>query len=108
MSETLRFWLAALLLGAGALVMLLAMLGVYRFRYALNRLHCAAVGDTLGLLLLTAGLLVAAGSWEYVPKLLLLGALLWLGNPVASRLVARLELDTGEDLEQHMDREDRT
>ena len=108
MNEMLRFGFAALLLGLGSLTMLLALLGVFRFRFSMNRLHCAAVGDTLGIGLLVAGLLFAAGSMEYAPKLLALLALLWLGNPVASRLLSRLVLTTDEDAPNHMDREDRT
>lgn len=108
MTETLRLILAALFLCVGVLCVLTAMIGVFRFRYALNRLHCAAVVDTLAVLLILAGLMLAAGSLEYLPKLALLLILLWLGSPVASRLTARMELSTDEDAPNHMDREDRT
>lgn len=108
MNETLRFVLAALFLSLGAATVLLAILGVYRFRFVMNRVHCTAVVDTLGILLLVLGLLFAAGSTAYIPKLLLLVALLWLGSPVASRLLSQLELSTDEDAPNHMDREDRT
>ena len=108
MNEMIRFVLAALFLGLGSLTMLLALLGVFRFRFSMNRLHCAAVGDTLGIFLIVVGLLFAAGSLEYGPKLLALLALLWLGNPVASRLLSRLALITDEDAPNHMDLEDRS
>lgn len=108
MNETLRFALAALFLGLGVGAMLLAILGTYRFRFVMNRLHCAAVADTLGIFLIVLGLLFAAGSLEYAPKLMLLLGLLWLGSPVASRLVSRLELSTDEGASKHMEREDRT
>lgn len=108
MNETLRFALAALFLGLGVGVMLLAILGTCRFRFVMNRLQCAAVVDTLGMFLIVVGLLFASGSLDYAPKLVLLLGLLWLGSPVASRLVSRLELSTDEDAEKHMEREDRT
>ncbi|MBQ1372578.1 MAG: monovalent cation/H(+) antiporter subunit G [Oscillospiraceae bacterium] len=104
----IRFCFAALLLCLGSMTMLVALLGVFRFRFVMNRLHCAAVGDTLGIGMIVAGLLFTAGSMDYIPKLLALLGLLWLGNPVASRLLARLELTTDKNAPNHMDREDRT
>ncbi|MDE6516877.1 MAG: monovalent cation/H(+) antiporter subunit G, partial [Acetatifactor sp.] len=38
---------ALLLLGLGIFV--IEMIGVFRFRYVLNRMHAAAMGDTLGI-----------------------------------------------------------
>ena len=108
MTETLRFILAAVCLFLGVFCALTAILGVFRFRYALNRLHCAAVADSLAMLLILTGLMLAAGRLAYIPKLALLLVLLWLGSPVASRLTAAMELTTGEDARNHMDREDRT
>ena len=60
------------------------------------------------MLLIVAGLMLAVWDLAYLPKLLLLLALLWLGSPVSSRLTARLELSTDEDAPRHMDREDRS
>ena len=49
MGETLRFVLCAVFLGVGLVAMLLGVFGVYRFRFVLNRMHCAAIIDTLAL-----------------------------------------------------------
>ena len=47
MIETLRFVLCALLLGLGLIFEICAVIGVFRFHYVLNRMHAAALGDTM-------------------------------------------------------------
>ena len=42
---------------AAVFVLLSAVLGIFRFRYALSRIHAAALVDTLGILLTLAGLM---------------------------------------------------
>ena len=108
MNETLRFCLSAgfLLLGVGSI--LISVLGVYRFRFVMNRMHAAAITDTLGAFGILVGLMFAAGSWEYIPKLVLILAFLWFGSPLSSHFVSRLEISTNETASEHMDQEDRT
>ena len=105
MGETVRFVLSAALIGAGLLCVFFAILGVFKFRFVMNRMHCAAIIDTLGVLFLSAGLIVAAGSMEYIPKLLCIPLILWVGSPIASHLVGRLEISTDSDLGRHMEME---
>ena len=45
-----RTVIAAVLLLFGFFMFGTAVLGVYKFRYVLNRMHAAALGDTLGIL----------------------------------------------------------
>ena len=49
---------AAACLLVGIIFMVLAVFGVNRFHKALNRMHAAAMGDTLGILFVFAGLIV--------------------------------------------------
>ena len=58
MSETLRFALCALLMGLGLIFEICAVIGVFRFHYVLNRMHAAALGDTMGIMLMMLGLAV--------------------------------------------------
>ena len=62
MGETLRFVLCAVFLGVGLVAMLLGVFGVYRFRFVLNRMHCAAIIDTLALGCILISLIAAI--WE--------------------------------------------
>ena len=42
-----------------------SIFGVFRFRFVLNRMHCAAIIDTLGAMLLLLGLIVSAPEPAY-------------------------------------------
>ncbi len=103
MSETVRFVLAAALCACGIGVIATSVFGVFRFRFVLNRMHCAAIIDTLGALFLLAGLMVAAQAPAYVFKLLGILLFLWIGSPIATHLVSRMELLTDPDALLHME-----
>ena len=107
MSDTIRWILSAALISCGVGVMACAVLGVFRFRFVLNRMHCAGMIDTLGMLLLVAGLAVASGRLRDIAKLALILLLLWVSSPIASHLVSRMELSTDETASSHMRKEDR-
>ncbi|MBQ1409924.1 MAG: monovalent cation/H(+) antiporter subunit G [Oscillospiraceae bacterium] len=106
MIEWFRFILTAVLLALGVGSILLSLLGVFRFRFVMNRMHCAAITDSLGALCIVAALAVAAGSWSYLPKLGLILVFLWVGSPLSSHLVSRLEISTDETVSEHMEEED--
>lgn len=106
MTDTIRLWLSLGLLGLGVAVIALSILGVYRFRFVMNRMHCAAVVDTLGMALILGGLMVMTGSMAYIPKLLGALALLWIGSPIASHLVGRMELATDDTAREHIIQEE--
>ena len=106
--ETVRFAVVALLVGAGILTLLISLYGTYRFRFALNRMHSASVGDTMGLLLVCTGLIVAQGFTWASAKLLLIVILMWTASPVAGHLIAQLECKTDEELTRHMEIRDET
>jgi multicomponent Na+:H+ antiporter subunit G len=62
--------------------------------------------DTLGVLLMLLGILAARGFAAVSLKILLLIIMLWLTSPVASHLIAKLEITSGEHAERHMKLED--
>lgn len=90
--DWLRFILTAGLLIGGLVILVTAVVGVYKFDYVLNRMHAAAMGDTLGLLFCLLGLVVSAPDIWTMLKLLMIIAFLWLASPVSSHLIARLEV----------------
>ena len=102
MIETLRFILCALLIGVGLVFEICAVIGVFRFHYVLNRMHAAALGDTMGILMIMAGLAVASGVNLLSLKLMLIVFLFWTASPVASHLIRRLELTTNEELDREV------
>lgn len=101
--EWVRFLLGAGLLLTGVTVFLIEMIGVFRFRYVLNRMHAAATGDTLGIGICLLGLIVMNGLNFTSLKLFLIIIFLWFSSPTSSHLIAKLEVTTNEDGEQHYD-----
>ena len=86
----------AMIIG-GLFFLFVSVLGVYKFDYVLNRMHAAAMGDTLGILFMLGGLAVLSGPTALALKLILTVAMLWLTSPVSSHLIARLEVLTSEE-----------
>ena len=82
----------------GLFVFFTAVLGLFRFDYVLNRMHAAAVGDTLGVFCILIGLILLHGWSLSAAKAVLLLALLWLTSPVAGHLIAEMEIWTISDI----------
>lgn len=95
-----RFLIGAACLLFGLGIFAIEMAGVFRFRYVLNRMHAAAMGDTLGIGFSLLGLMIMSG-WNFTTlKLFLVILFLWFSSPVSSHLIARLEVTTNEDKEK--------
>lgn len=88
-----------LLLGLG--IFFVEIYGVFHFKYVLNRMHIAAVGDTLGISLSLLGLMIMSGLTFTTLKIFLVIVFLWFASPVSSHLIARLEVTTNEKIEEH-------
>ena len=70
--EWIRFALVAALIAGALVLVLLALTGVFRFRFVLNRMHAAALCDALGIFLVLAGLAVLRGLSMAALKLVLI------------------------------------
>ncbi len=97
--EILRFILGIAFIIMGLVVFVIQLVGVFKFKYILNRMHAAGMGDTMGLSLCLIGTMFLYG-WSFTTlKVALIAAFLWLASPVSSHLIARLEVTTNENLE---------
>ena len=90
--EWIRFLAGAAFLLMGLSIFIIEMIGVFRFRYVLNRMHAAAMGDTLGIGSCLVGLIIMSGINFTSLKLFLVILFLWLSSPTSSHLIARLEV----------------
>ena len=99
--QWIRFLLGGGLLLAGLATFIIEMIGAFRFRYILNKMHAAAIGDTLGIGFALLGLIVMSGFNFTSLKLFLVIVFLWFSSPVSSHLIARLEVFTNEDEVAH-------
>lgn len=90
----IRFILGAVFLFAGIVFYAIQFIGLFRFKYVLNRMHAAAIGDTLGSGLMMAGTVFLYGLSFATVKLILIIVFLWFTAPVASHMLAQLEVDS--------------
>jgi multicomponent Na+:H+ antiporter subunit G len=103
MGEWIVFVLSALMLITGLFLMLSAVVGQYRFKYVLNRMHAASMGDSMGLGLVLLSLCLASGDGWLIGKYLLVVLFVWLTSPTAGHLIARLEIATDSQYQDEME-----
>lgn len=101
MLEWIRFLAGAALLVCGLGIFTVELIGVYRFKYVLNRMHAAAMGDTLGIGFSLMGLILMNGFNFTSLKLFFVIVFLWFSSPASSHLIARLEVTTDEEPGKH-------
>lgn len=102
MIDMIRLIAGIVFIVLGILVFALEIIGVYRFKYALNRMHAAAMGDTLGLLLSLIGIIIFCGFRFATVKLFLIVIFFWITSPVASHMLARLEVESNDHIEDNL------
>ena len=83
----------------------ISILGIYRFNFVMNRMHAAAIVDALSLSLIVIGLIIISLNTNFVFKLLLILVFQWIGSPIASHMVMRLEYETDKDADKHVKKE---
>lgn len=93
-----RFIVGTVFLICGIIVFGIELYGVFKFNYVLNRMHAAAMGDTLGIMLCMIGLIILCGLNFTSLKMALVVVFLWFASPVASHTLARFEVATNEAL----------
>ena len=95
----IRVILAVALMGFGVFSIGVSVLGLLRYTYVLNRIHAAALTDTLGVLGVLSGLILLCGWSVLSVKLVIVLVFMWLTGPVATHLIGKTELLTEFDLD---------
>lgn len=101
MLEWIQFGVGSLFLLIGMVIFCVQLAGVFRYKYVLNRMHAAAMGDTLGISFSMVGLMIFSGFNFTTLKMALVILFLWCASPVSSHLISRLEVTTNEELSKH-------
>lgn len=99
--EWIRIIIGSSFLICGMVIFFTELFGVFHFKYVLNRMHAAAMGDTLGITSCLIGLMIFSGLNYTTLKILLIILFLWFASPVSSHVLARLEAATNENLAEH-------
>ncbi|MBO5328906.1 monovalent cation/H(+) antiporter subunit G [Anaerotignum sp.] len=94
--------IAAICIIIGLLVFLCGTFGVFRLKYVLNKMHAAALGDTMGLFFIVLGLIILSSNVFVIAKFVLIILFFWLTSPIATHMLAKVELLTNKDAEERM------
>lgn len=100
MIEIIRLVIGVGFIISGLFLFGVATFGLFKMRYVLNRVHCAAITDTLATLCVLVGLMTLNGFNFMSLKLFIVLVFLWLTNPVGTHLVGRTEVITNPNIEQ--------
>ena len=101
MLEWIRFGLVAVCFAAGLVTLFVSILGTFRLSYSLNRIHAAAMCDTLVLILFIVGCVLASGVNVVSFKFIFILLMLWCTSPVASHILMKTRYMTDEHLSEH-------
>ncbi len=102
MIDVIRLIACTILTVLGLCCLVSGVVGVYRFKFSLNRIHAAALMDTVGILLMLLGVICATGLNVTSAKILVVIAFLWLTSPVSGHLIGRMEITINDDLDKSM------
>ena len=94
--------IAAICIIIGLLVFLCGTYGVFRLKYVLNKMHAAALGDTMGLFMIVLGLIILSSNAFIIAKFVLVILFFWLTSPIATHMLAKVEVLTNKDAEERM------
>ncbi len=106
MMEWIRFAVVALFLLASLCLAVISVAGVFKFKFVLNRMHAAAICDSLALLVAMIGIAVAYGISFATVKVFLIVVLIWVASPVSGHLIARLEVTTDKHITEECEVQD--
>ena len=84
------------------------VLGFYKFKYVMNRMHAAAMGDTLGIGSVVIAVAVLTGELSATLKLVLILLFMFLTGPVLTHLLAGAEVASHRNAGNEYKEEDRT
>ena len=90
----IRVILAGIFLALAVFIFFSEVLGFYKFKYVMNRMHAAAMGDTLGIGSVLIAVAILTGELVPILKLLLVLVFMFLTGPVVTHLIAGAEVET--------------
>ena len=98
--DYIRLIVGAVLIIIGVAIFFIQLIGVFKLKDILSRMHAAAMGDTIGIASTLLGVIVHTGFNVTSLKVALIIVFLWMASPVSSHLISRLEVVTNENLEE--------
>ena len=104
----IRLIIATLFLAFAVFLFFSEVLGFYKFKYVMNRMHAAAIGDTLGIGSVVIAVAVLTGELSATLKLLAIVLFMFLTGPAVTHLIAGAEVASHRNAGNEYKEEDRT
>ena len=101
MLEWIRFGIVAFCFLMGTVFLCISLAGTFKFGYSLNRIHAAAMCDTLVLMFFITGCIVASGINIVSFKFFLVIAFQWCTSPLVSHMFVKAKIRTDDKLRLH-------
>lgn len=92
MMDWIIFGVSNAFIAVGLFIACSAVLGLYRFNFVVNRMHAAAMNDTLGILLVLVGLMIQSGFQYATLKMLIIIVFFWFASPVSGHLITKMQI----------------
>ena len=90
----IRLIIASPFLLLGLFIFFSEVVGFYKFKYVMNRMHAAAMGDTLGTGSIVIAVAILIAEPVAVLKLVLVVVFMFLTGPAVTHLIAGAEVDS--------------
>lgn len=96
----IKDFLAILLISIGTLAYIISVIGNFKFKDMLKRVHAAGIGDALALGCIAAGCIILNGLCSTSLKILVALVVLYFTSPVCTHMLTRLEYDANDKLDE--------
>ncbi len=103
----IRIIIASVFLALGLFVFLSEVIGFFRFKYIMMRIHAAGIGDTLGIASIAIAVAILWANPNAILKLLLIVGFMFLTGPVLTHLLANIEVRSHKNAGHEYEEEDR-
>lgn len=103
----IRLVIASLFLLFAVFIFVSEVIGFFKFRYVMNRMHAAGLGDTLGVASVVIAVAVLMGLTMSTIKLIIIVLFMFLTGPVVTHLLAQVEVQTNKNAGKEYTEEDR-
>ena len=90
----IRLLFAAPFLALGLFLFFSEVVGFFKFQYVMNRMHAAAIGDTLGIASIVIAVAILTGSFAATCKLIVILVFMLLTGPVLTHMIANEEVSS--------------
>lgn len=78
-----------ILIGAGIIILIIGLIGIFRFRSFYGRILLSSILDTMGFLTVLAGVVVRQGFAFFSLKVILLAVIVLIIGPVTTHKIGR-------------------